>query len=158
MLIKFDVKCDNIVLNNFTDLTSKNSSNPILIKEKITPIENLQNNNNIKYNVIGPTSNNNSHHVFNKTKKTNMGYVSHNKNVLKPFNRISRNEEHLNNFVPLMKENRASTIKFKKNLDKKNDDKNIIKYKKISKTLLNMHAIVVKHCVLHFKFFLKIIF
>jgi hypothetical protein len=42
--------------NNLIDLTSKNSSNPTLIKEKITPIENIQNNNNIKDNVIGPSS------------------------------------------------------------------------------------------------------
>jgi len=38
MPIKFDVKCDNIVKNNLIDLTSKNSSNPILIKQKIIPI------------------------------------------------------------------------------------------------------------------------
>ncbi len=47
MLIKCDVKCDNIVKDNPIDLTSKNSSNPIFIKQKITPIENIQNNNNI---------------------------------------------------------------------------------------------------------------
>jgi hypothetical protein len=49
--IKCDVICDNIVKDNFIDLTRKNH---ILIKEKITPIENIQNNNNIKDNVIGP--------------------------------------------------------------------------------------------------------
>ncbi len=32
MPIKCDDKCDNIVEDNLTDLTSKNSSNPILIK------------------------------------------------------------------------------------------------------------------------------
>jgi hypothetical protein len=62
MLIKCDVKCDNIVKENFIDLTSKISSNLILIKKN--PIEKLNNNNN-KYNVIGLTSKNNSHHVFN---------------------------------------------------------------------------------------------
>ncbi len=50
-----DVKCDNVVKDNLIDLTSINSSNPILIKE-ITPIENIQNNSNIKNNVIGPMS------------------------------------------------------------------------------------------------------
>jgi len=66
MSIKCDVKCDNIVKDNPIDLTSKNSSNPILIKEKIIPIEKIQNNNNIKDNVIGSSSKNISHHVFNK--------------------------------------------------------------------------------------------
>jgi len=37
--IKCDVKCDNIVKDNFIDLTSKNSSNPIFIKEKITQLK-----------------------------------------------------------------------------------------------------------------------
>jgi len=74
MSIKCDVKCDNIVKDNLIDLTSKNSSNPILIKEKITLIENIQDNNNIKNNVIGPSSKNISHHVFNK-KETTMGGV-----------------------------------------------------------------------------------
>jgi hypothetical protein len=63
--IKCDVKCDNIIFKNFIDLTSKNSSNPILIFLK-TLIENIQNNNNIKDNVIGPSSKNIQHHVFNK--------------------------------------------------------------------------------------------
>jgi hypothetical protein len=75
-----------------------------------------------------------------------MGCVFPNKNVLKPFNGTSTNEEHLNNFVPLTKENRVSTTR-KKNLNKKNDDK------KILNTLLNMHAIVVKHYVSHFKLY-----
>jgi hypothetical protein len=44
--------------------------------------------------------------------------------------------------------------KKKKNLDQKNDNKNIIKHKKILKTLLNMHVIVIKYCVSHFKFVL----
>jgi hypothetical protein len=39
MPMKSDVKCDNIIKDNLTDLTSINSSNLILIKEKITPIE-----------------------------------------------------------------------------------------------------------------------
>jgi hypothetical protein len=101
-----EVKCDNIVEDNFIDLTSKNSSNYILIKEKITPIDFFCNNNNnkYKYNVIGPTSKNNSHHAFNK-KETNVGCVFPNKNVLKPFNGSNKNEEHFDNFVPLMKEN-----------------------------------------------------
>jgi hypothetical protein len=60
------IKCDNIIKDNLIDLTSKNSSNPILIKPKITQIENIQNNNYIKDNVIGPSSKNISHHVFNK--------------------------------------------------------------------------------------------
>jgi hypothetical protein len=59
------IKCDNIVKENLIDLISKNSSNLILIKEKITPIENIQNNNNSKYNVIGPSSKSIPHHVFN---------------------------------------------------------------------------------------------
>jgi len=104
MPIKCDVKCDNIIKDNLIDLTSKNSSNPILIKEKISPIENIQNNNNIKDNVIGPTSKNIPHHVFNK-KETNMGCVFPNKDVFKPFNGTSRNEEHFNHFVQLTKEN-----------------------------------------------------
>jgi hypothetical protein len=94
--IKCDVKCDNIVKNNFSDLTNKISSNPI--KQKLTPIENIQNHNNIKDNVIGPSSKNIPHHVVNK-KETNMGCDFRNKNILKPFNGTSRNEEHLNNFV-----------------------------------------------------------
>jgi SUMO ligase MMS21 Smc5/6 complex component len=94
MPIKCDVRCDNIVTNNLIDLTSKN---PILIKEKITPIENIQNNNNIKDNVIGPSSKNIPHHAFN-LKKTNMGCDFFDKNVLKLFNEINKNEEHLNNF------------------------------------------------------------
>jgi hypothetical protein len=57
MPITCDVKCDNIVKDNLIDLTSKTSSNPILIKQKITLIENIQNNNNIP------------HHVFNKKYK-----------------------------------------------------------------------------------------
>jgi hypothetical protein len=66
--MKCDVKCDNIVKDNLTNLTNNNSSNPILIKEKITPVENIQNNNNIKENVIGPTSKNNPHHVLSLRK------------------------------------------------------------------------------------------
>jgi hypothetical protein len=42
-------------------------------------------------------------------KETNMGCDFLNKDVLKPFNGTSRNENHLNNFVPLMKENLTST-------------------------------------------------
>jgi len=42
MPIKCDVKCDNIVKDNLIDLTNKNSSNPILIKENITQIENIK--------------------------------------------------------------------------------------------------------------------
>jgi hypothetical protein len=61
MPIKCDVKCDNIVKDDLIDLTNENSSYLILIKEKITPMENIQNNNNIKHNVIGPTSKNNPH-------------------------------------------------------------------------------------------------
>jgi hypothetical protein len=41
--MKCDVKCDNIVKDNLTNLNN-NSSNPILINEKITPIENIKNN------------------------------------------------------------------------------------------------------------------
>jgi len=66
--MKCDVKCDTIVKDNLTNLTNNNSSNPILIKEKITPVENIQNNNNIKENVIGPTSKNNPHHVLSLRK------------------------------------------------------------------------------------------
>jgi hypothetical protein len=66
MPIKCVVKCDNIVKNNLIDWTTRNSSNPILIQQKRTPIENIQNNNNIKNNVIGPSSKNIPHHVFNK--------------------------------------------------------------------------------------------
>jgi hypothetical protein len=62
MPMKCDVKCDNIFKDNLIDLTSKNYLNHI--KEKRTPIENMQNNNNIKDNVIGLTSKNNSHHVL----------------------------------------------------------------------------------------------
>ncbi len=54
MPMKSNVKCDNVIKDNLTNLTSINFSNPILIKAKITPIENIQNNNNIKNNVIGP--------------------------------------------------------------------------------------------------------
>ncbi len=39
MTIKCDVRCDNMVKDNLIGLTSKNH---ILIKEKITPIENIQ--------------------------------------------------------------------------------------------------------------------
>jgi len=39
MPIKCDVKCDNIVKDNLTNLTSNFFSNPILIKKKITPIK-----------------------------------------------------------------------------------------------------------------------
>jgi len=63
--MKCDVKCDNIVKDNLTNLTNNNFSYPILIKEKINPIENIQNNNNIKDNVVGLTSKNNPHHVLN---------------------------------------------------------------------------------------------
>jgi hypothetical protein len=118
MSIKCDVKCDNIVKNNLIDLTSKHSSNPILIKEKITLIETIQDNNNIKDNVIGPSSKNISHHVFNK-KETNMGGVFPNKDVLKPFNGTNRNEKHLNIFFQLTKEDLASTKEKEKTLTKK---------------------------------------
>jgi hypothetical protein len=120
------IKCDNIVKDNLIDLTNKNSSNPILIKEKITQFENIQNNNIIKDNFISPSSKNIPHHVF--IKETNMGCDFFNKDVLKPFNGTSRNEEHLNHFVQLMKENPTLKKKKKKNLDQKNDDKNIIIY------------------------------
>ncbi len=43
---------------------------------------------------------------------------------------IGRKEEHLNKFVPLTKKIPTSTTKRKKTLDQKNDEKNIIKYKK----------------------------
>jgi hypothetical protein len=121
------IKCDSIVKDNLIDLTSKN---PILIKEKITPIGNIQNNNNIKDNVIGPSSKNIPHHVYNK-KETNMGCDFPPKNVLKSFNETNRNEKHLNSFVQLTKENHVSTkTKTKnKNLDQKNEDKNIASLK-----------------------------
>jgi hypothetical protein len=77
---------------------------------------------------MGPSSKNIAHHVFDK-RKTNMGCDFPNKNVLKLFNEVNKNEERFNNFVQLTKENLASTKK-KKNLDQKNDEKNIIKYKK----------------------------
>jgi hypothetical protein len=57
------MECGNIVKDNLIDLTNENSSYLILIKEKITPIENIQNNNNIKDNIIGPTSENNPHPI-----------------------------------------------------------------------------------------------
>ncbi len=85
--------------------TCKKISNPILIKGKINQIENIQN---IKNNVIGPTSKYNPCHVLNK-KETNMGCDFLNKDVLKPLNGTNRNENHLNVFVPLMKENPTST-------------------------------------------------
>ncbi len=62
MPIKCDVTCDHIVTYNLIDVKSKNS---ILIKEKTSLIENIQNNNNIKDNVIGPSSKNIPHHAFN---------------------------------------------------------------------------------------------
>jgi hypothetical protein len=89
MLIKCDVKCDNIVKDNLIDLTSQNSSNPILIKPKITQIENIQNNNNIKNNVIGPSNKNISQHVFNKKKETNMGCDFPNTSRKTPFFNLS---------------------------------------------------------------------
>jgi hypothetical protein len=85
------IKCDNIVKDNLIDLRSKN---PILIKEKIIPIGNIQNNNNIKDNVIGPSSKNIPCHVYNK-KETNMGCDFPTKNVLKPFNETNKNEKKL---------------------------------------------------------------
>jgi hypothetical protein len=57
---------NNIVKDNLTNLKSKKSSNPILIKKKKTPIKNIQNNKNIKDNVINLTSKINPHHVLNK--------------------------------------------------------------------------------------------
>jgi hypothetical protein len=59
-------------------------------------------------------------------KETNVGCDFLNKDVLKPFNGTSRNEKHFNNFVPLMEKGPTSTNQ--KNLNKKNDNKNIIKY------------------------------
>jgi hypothetical protein len=146
------IKCDNIVKDNLIDLTNKNSSNPILIKEKITQFENIQNNNIIKDNFISPSSKNIPHHVF--IKETNMGCDFFNKDVLKPFNGTSRNEEHLNHFVQLMKENPTLKKKKKKTLTKKMMTKILLYIKKILKTFINMHVIVVKHCVSHFKFIL----
>jgi hypothetical protein len=70
-------------------------------------------NKNIKNNVIGPSSKNIPHHVFNKKEK-NMGCDFSNKNVLKPFNETNRNEEHLNDFVQLMNESLTSKKKRKK--------------------------------------------
>jgi hypothetical protein len=142
MSIKCDVKCDNIVKNNHIDLSSKKF---ILIKEKI------QHNNNIKYNVISFSNKNIPCRVFNK-KETNVGCDFPNENVLEPFNETNKNEEHLNNFVQLTK-------KKKKPLTKIMTTKILLNIRKILKTLLNMDVIVVKHCVLHFKFvlFLKYI-
>jgi hypothetical protein len=68
--------------------------------------------------------------MFSIKKETNICCDFPNKYVLKPFNGISINEEHLNNFVQLTKKNPASTKRRRKNLDQKNDNKNIIKYKK----------------------------
>jgi hypothetical protein len=141
MPIKCDVKCDNIVKDNLIDLTSKNH---ILIKEKITPIENIQNNNNIKYNVIGPSSKNIPRHVFNE-KETNMGCEFPNKDVFKPFNENNRNEEHLSNCVQLTNKNPTSTKKKKKKpLTKRMMTKILLHIRKILKTLLNMQVIIVK--------------
>jgi hypothetical protein len=47
-----------------------------------------------------------------------MGCDFPNKDVLKPFDGISRNEEHLNNFVQSTKENLASKKKKEKILSK----------------------------------------
>jgi hypothetical protein len=81
-----------------------------------------------------------------------MGCVFLNKNVFKPFNGTNRDEEHFNKFIPLTEQNRTSTTTTK-NLTKKMMTKILLNIKKILKTLLNMHAIVVKHCVSHFKIF-----
>jgi hypothetical protein len=62
MPIKCDVKCDNIVEENLIDLKNKNSSN--ILKK----IEIIQNNKNMKDNVIGLVSKNIPRHVFNKRK------------------------------------------------------------------------------------------
>jgi hypothetical protein len=111
MSIKCDVKCDNIVKDNLIDLTRKNH---ILFLKKVTPIENIQNNNNIKDIVIGPSNKNIMHHVFNQ-KENKMGCDFPNKDFFKPFNEINRNEEHISNFFQLTNENIASTIKIKIN-------------------------------------------
>ncbi len=42
MLIKFDVKCDTIVKDNPIDLTSKNSSHLIFIKQKKLQLKTIQ--------------------------------------------------------------------------------------------------------------------
>ncbi len=42
MLIKFDVKCDIIVKDNPIDLTSKNSSHLIFIKQKKLQLKTIQ--------------------------------------------------------------------------------------------------------------------
>jgi len=81
-----------------------------------------------------------------------MGCVFPNKDIFKPLNGINRNEKHLNNFVQLTKENPTSTKKEEKTLTKKLTTKILLNRRKILKTLINMHAIVVKHYVSHFKF------
>ncbi len=69
---------------------------------------------------------------------------------------LIKNEEHFNKFFLLTKENPASTKKKKKkkNLTKRMTTKILLNIRQKLKTLLNMHAIVVKHCVLHLKFML----
>jgi len=81
-----------------------------------------------------------------------MGCDFPNKNVLKLFNETNKNEERFNNFVQLTEENLASTKKKKKTLTKRMTKKILLNIRKILKTLLNMHVLVVKHCVSHFKF------
>ncbi len=109
MPIKCDVKCDNIVKDNLIDLTNKNSSNPILIKENITQIENIKKKTILK--IMSLVLQVKVFHIMFWIIIKKMGCDFLNKYVLKPFNETSRNEEHLNNFVQLMKENTTSKTK-----------------------------------------------
>jgi hypothetical protein len=78
-----------------------------------------------------------------------------NKYVLKPFNGISINEEHLNNFVQLKKKKiQLQQKEEEKTLTKRMTTKILLNIRKTLKTLLYMHAMVIKHCVSHFKFVL----
>jgi hypothetical protein len=84
-----------------------------------------------------------------------MGCDFCNKDVLKPFNETNRNEEHFNNFFQLMNESPTlAKEKRKKTLTKRMMKKKLLNIRKILQALINMHAIVVKHCVSHFNFIL----
>jgi hypothetical protein len=74
-----------------------------------------------------------------------MGCDFPNKDVFKPFNETNRNEKHLNNLVQLTNENPASTKKRKrKPLTKRMTTIILLNIRKILKTFLNMHVIIVK--------------
>ncbi len=92
--------------------------------------------------------------MFSIKEKTNMGCEFPIKYVSKPFNGTSRNEEHVNNFVQSPKRKSNFKENKEKTLTTKMTTKILSNIIKTLKTLLNMHATVVKHCVSHFKFIL----